>query len=56
MQSSPVKAVREIWNRGYKLKEEITTTPQRTPTKNEFHINTFQKALSFYPEANELQF
>lgn len=42
---------------GGRLKKEITTTtPLRRREKNEFPINTFQKALSSYPEADELHF
>lgn len=45
------------WGRGSRVKKEITTTvPHRRQEKNEFPINTFQKALSSYPEADELHF
>lgn len=42
---------------GSRLKKEITTTtPHRRQEKNEVPINTFQKALSSEPEAEELHF
>lgn len=48
-----------MWNGGRwgQTEKEITTsTARRRQEKNEFPINTFQKALSSYPEADELHF
>lgn len=41
-----------------RLKREITLPhlPEDKKKKYEFPINTFQKALSSYPEADELHF
>lgn len=46
-----------LWGGGGRLKREITLPHlPEDKKKNEFPINTFQKALSSYPEADELHF